>query len=54
MINRIAYEIVILHASQFPVIAITCPRQSGKTTLARMAFPDGVIINKTQKVPDIF
>ena len=36
------------------MIAITCPRQSGKTTLARMAFPDVVIIDKAQKVPDIF
>lgn len=27
-------------ARQFPVIAITGPRQSGKTTLARQAFPD--------------
>ena len=54
MINRKAYETAILHASQFPVIAITCPRQSGKTTLARMSFPDVVIIAKAQKVPDIF
>jgi hypothetical protein len=27
-------------AANFPVVAITGPRQSGKTTLARMAFPD--------------
>lgn len=27
-------------ARQFPIVAITGPRQSGKTTLARMQFPD--------------
>ncbi|MGN0361900.1 MAG: ATP-binding protein [Bilifractor sp.] len=69
-------------AKQFPVIGITGPRQSGKTTLAQlsfpdkkyvtfddqamrnlaeanpsdflMAFPDGVIIDEAQKVPEIF
>ena len=27
-------------SKQYPVITITGPRQAGKTTLARMAFPD--------------
>ena len=27
-------------ASQFPVVTVTGPRQSGKTTLCRQAFPD--------------
>ena len=54
MINRKAYDTYIRYASQFPVMAITGPRHSGKTTLARMAFPDGVIIDNAQKVPDIF
>ncbi|MBP5356956.1 MAG: ATP-binding protein [Clostridia bacterium] len=40
MIKRKAYDIVMRLAGQFPVIAITGPRQSGKTTLAKMAFPD--------------
>lgn len=40
MIKRDAYDAVMRLAAQFPVIAITGPRQSGKTTLARMAFPD--------------
>lgn len=40
MIKRTAYDALIRLASQFPVIAITGPRQSGKTTLARYAFPD--------------
>lgn len=27
-------------ASQYPVVTVVGPRQSGKTTLARMVFPD--------------
>jgi len=69
-------------AEQFPVIAITGPRQSGKSTLLIAAFPDkkyisfddkryrklaksnpgdflnafpdGLIIDEAQKVPEIF
>ena len=40
MINRHAEETLIRYAQQFPVIGITGPRQSGKTTLARYTFPD--------------
>ena len=40
MIQRTAYEALKRLSSQFPVIAITGPRQSGKTTLAKYAFPD--------------
>lgn len=39
MIKREAYNAVIRLAEQFPVVAITGPRQSGKTTLAKAAFP---------------
>ena len=39
MIRRDAYDAVIRLAEQFPVVAITGPRQSGKTTLAKAAFP---------------
>ncbi|MBR1918639.1 MAG: ATP-binding protein [Spirochaetales bacterium] len=40
MIQRTAYEALVRLSSQFPVIVITGPRQSGKTTLAKYAFPD--------------
>ena len=40
MIKRDAFDTVVRLAGQFPVIAITGPRQSGKTTLAKMAFPE--------------
>lgn len=40
MISRVAQETLIRLAAGFPVIAITGPRQSGKTTLARNVFPD--------------
>ena len=40
MIRRDAEESLIRLAGQFPVVAITGPRQSGKTTLAKAVFPD--------------
>ncbi len=39
MIKRDAHGALMRLAEQFPVIAIPGPRQSGKTTLAKMAFP---------------
>lgn len=39
MIRRTAHDTIMRLAKGFPVIAITGPRQSGKTTLARSAFP---------------
>ena len=39
MIERIAKDTLLRLASQFPVVGITGPRQSGKTTLAKMTFP---------------
>ena len=39
MIKRDARGALVRLAEQFPVVAITGPRQSGKSTLAQMAFP---------------
>ena len=82
MIKRQAQDALIRLTKQFPIIAITGPRQSGKTTLAKAvfsekkymsfddknmrelakanpkdfldAFPDGLIIDEAQKVPELF
>ena len=40
MINRFAKNALNRLAAQFPIIGITGPRQSGKTTLAKQTFPD--------------
>jgi len=39
MIPRVAEESLRRYARGFPLICITGPRQSGKTTLAKLAFP---------------
>jgi len=40
MIDREVSAKVLEYAAQYPVVTITGPRQSGKTTLCRMLFPD--------------
>lgn len=40
MIQRNAQETLLRLAERFPAVAITGPRQSGKSALARAAFPD--------------
>jgi uncharacterized protein len=40
MITRNISEELVQCASEYPVVTILGPRQSDKTTLARMAFPD--------------
>lgn len=45
MIRRAMQEQLLKAAKGFPVISITGPRQSGKTTLVRLSFPDYEYIN---------
>ena len=45
MIKRKAADYIARIAAKFPVVSITGPRQSGKTTLARAAFPDYEYLN---------
>lgn len=40
LVNRDISEQVRQRARKNPVVSITGPRQSGKTTLAKMLFPD--------------
>ena len=40
MYNRELQSYILRVAAQFPVVSITGPRQSGKTTLCKMLFPD--------------
>ena len=82
MIRRKSQEALLRVAKQFPVVGVTGPRQSGKSTLVQLTFPDkryitfdnddmrliaemnpgdfldafpeGVIIDEAQKVPEIF
>lgn len=49
MIQRTAKEALLRLASQFAVIGITGPRQSGKSTLAKMAFPEKRYISLDDK-----
>jgi len=51
MIPRTLEPILKKLAGQYPIITITGPRQSGKTTLCRAAFPDKSYINLER--PDI-
>jgi len=45
MIRRTLQGEVEAAASRYPVITVTGPRQSGKTTLTRMAFPDHAYVS---------
>ena len=45
MIQRSAQPILETLAQQFKAVAIIGPRQSGKTTLARLVFPDKIYVN---------
>ncbi len=82
MINRTLLPFLQKQAQNYPVVSLTGPRQSGKTTLAKQAFPDfgytnledpqqreyaqedpmeflaqfpdGMIIDEAQRVPELF
>ena len=45
MVDREVSQKVLQFATQYPVITITGPRQSGKTTLCKMLFPEKGYIN---------
>lgn len=45
MINRKLSEQIKKYSEKFPVLAVTGPRQSGKTTLVKSVFPDYKYVN---------
>lgn len=45
MINRAVESKLLRLARQYPVVTITGPRQSGKTTLSRKCFPEHLYLN---------
>jgi predicted AAA+ superfamily ATPase len=51
VIRRTLHEHAVALAARFPVVTITGPRQSGKTTLSRMAFPRKPYVNL--ELPDL-
>ncbi|PUE54566.1 AAA family ATPase [Limnohabitans parvus II-B4] len=51
MIDRQAHTVLLQRATLYPVVTVLGPRQSGKTTLCRMAFPDKPYVNLEQ--PDV-
>ena len=48
-VSRKAKDALLRLADQFPVVGITGPRQSGKTTLAKMTFPDKKYVSLDDK-----
>lgn len=50
-IQRQALNVLLQRAMLYPVVTVLGPRQSGKTTLCRMAFPDKPYVNLEQ--PDV-
>lgn len=54
MIKRTLADYALQMAEKYPVVTITGPRQSGKTTLARQAFPDKPYANLEHPVTRAF
>lgn len=50
-IDREVLGVLLQRATLYPVVTVLGPRQSGKTTLCRMAFPDKPCVNLEQ--PDV-
>lgn len=50
-IERQAQKLLLERAALYPVVTVLGPRQSGKTTLCRLAFPDKPYVNLEQ--PDV-
>ena len=51
MISRTLSAAILDHSKKMPVIAVTGPRQSGKTTLVKSVFPDYTYLNL--EYPDV-
>lgn len=51
MIDRHLSPVILKASRQYPVVAVTGPRQSGKTTLCRALFPDHAYVNLEK--PDV-
>ena len=51
MIARTMTDVLLRMAAQYPVVTVTGPRQSGKTTLAKTCFPNHAYVNLEQ--PDL-
>jgi len=45
MFERQMHPVLEEMAQSFPVVTVTGPRQSGKTTLVKMVFPDKVYVS---------
>jgi predicted AAA+ superfamily ATPase len=45
MVKRVLSKAILKHGKKFPVISLTGPRQSGKSTLLQNLFPDYTYIN---------
>lgn len=54
MIPRTLHQYVLRDAEYYPILAITGPRQSGKTTLVKAAFPGHDYVSLEETEPRLF